>query len=149
MPFDTTREVAGACLCLYAQRAARSLARHFDEVFRPVGLTNGQFSTLNALNRAEPPAIGPVAAFLAMDRTTLTAALKSLERRGLVSIATDPEDRRSRRLSLTADGRKLLARAYPLWRDAHAALESEFGTQATGRLRAGLVRMVDRLGRDG
>jgi DNA-binding MarR family transcriptional regulator len=89
-----------------------------------VGLTSGQFSLLNALNRPEPPAIGPVAQLLAMDRTTLTAALKPLERDGLVAIAVDPADRRNRLLRLTEKGQKVLASAVPIWRDAHAALET-------------------------
>ena len=72
------------CLCLHAQRAARALARRFDEALRPAGLTNGQFSLLMSLNRPEPPTSGSVAALLAMDRTTLTANLKPLERRRLV-----------------------------------------------------------------
>ena len=83
---ETTLEIRDHCLCLHAQRAARALARRFDAAFRPLGLTSGQFSLLNALNRPEPPAMGAVAAVLAMDRTTLTAALKPLERRGLVRV---------------------------------------------------------------
>ena len=69
-----------ACVCM--QRAARALARRFDELFRPLDLTNGQFSLLMSLNRAQSPSIGSVASLLAMDRTTLTAALKPLVRRG-------------------------------------------------------------------
>ena len=42
-----------------------------------------------SLNRPEPPTIGSVAALLAMDRTTLTAALKPLERRKLVKVSVD------------------------------------------------------------
>ena len=76
-----------------------------------------------SLNRAEPPTIRSVAELLAMDRTTLTANLKPLERRGLVQVKTDPADRRSRRLVLTPAGRKLLATAVPIWRDTHAALD--------------------------
>ena len=90
--------VRDACLCLHVQRAARALARRFDEALRPLDLTNGQFSLLMSLNRPEPPSIGSVATLLAMDRTTLTAALKPLERRGLVKVAVDKEDRRSRLL---------------------------------------------------
>ena len=75
------------CLCLHAQRAARALARRFDAGFRPFGITSGQFSLLMALNRPQPAPLGAVAALLAMDRTTLTAALKPLERRGLVVVA--------------------------------------------------------------
>lgn len=96
VPFETTLEVRDTCLCLHVQRAARALARRFDEALRPVGLTNGQFSLLMALNRPGPAAMGPVARLLAMDRTTLTAALKPLERLGLVAIEADPADRRSR-----------------------------------------------------
>ena len=113
------------CLCLHVQRAARALARRFDDALRPFDLTNGQFSLLMSLNRPEPPPMGPVASLLAMDRTTLTAALKPLERRGLVKITKDPADRRSRVLHLTEEGRQLLARAVPVWRTTHDDLERE------------------------
>jgi DNA-binding MarR family transcriptional regulator len=120
--------VRDACLCLHVQRAARALARHFDDVFRPLELTHGQFSLLNSLNRPEPPSIGDVASLLAMDRTTLTAALKPLERRELVKVAADKEDKRSRRIALTASGRALLSKAFPLWKEAHAAVERQISS---------------------
>lgn len=123
LPFETTLLVKDRCLCLHVQRAARALARRFDEELRPFDLTNGQFSLLMSLNRPEPPPMGPVASLLAMDRTTLTAALKPLERRGLVKIATDPTDRRNRILVLTAKGRSLLARALPVWQHTHEEIE--------------------------
>src|SRR5215813_9698867 len=123
LPRSATHQVRDTCLCLHVQRAARALARRFDEVFRPLDLTHGQFSLLMSLNRPEPPSIGRVAAVLAMDRTTLTAALKPLERRRLVKVSVDKDDKRSRRLTITAAGRALLAKAFPLWRDTHAAIE--------------------------
>ena len=102
LPLSATHLVRDNCLCLHVQRAARGLARRFDDVFRPLDLTHGQFSLLMSLNRPEPPTIGSVAALLAMDRTTLTAALKPLERRGLVKVSVDKEDKRSRRLTITS-----------------------------------------------
>jgi DNA-binding MarR family transcriptional regulator len=126
------------CLCLHVQRAARVLARRFDEALRPYGLTNGQFSLLMSLNRPEPPPMGPVASLLAMDRTTLTAALKPLERRGLVQITPDPSDRRSRILKLTAAGRKLLANALPVWKNTHAEVERLIPEGDPEKLRQGL-----------
>jgi DNA-binding MarR family transcriptional regulator len=124
VPFETTHLVRDTCLCLHAQRAARALSRRFDEALRPAGITSGQFSLLNALNRPKPPPIGPVAQLLAMDRTTLTAALKPLERDGLVTISRDLEDRRNRLLGLTDKGRAVLAAAVPIWRDLHAIIEA-------------------------
>jgi DNA-binding MarR family transcriptional regulator len=123
VPFETTLLVRDACLCLHTQRAARSLARRFDQALRPVGLTNGQFSLLMSLNRPEPPSMAPVAALLAMDRTTLTAALKPLQRRGLVEVTADPADKRGRLLRLTPEGHALLRKAVPIWQATHAAVE--------------------------
>jgi DNA-binding MarR family transcriptional regulator len=140
VPYETTLEVRDTCLCLAAQRAARTLARRFDDAFRPLGLTNGQFSLLMALNRPKPPSIAPLAEFLAMDRTTLTAALKPLERRGLIRIMVDPDDRRGRLLSLTAQGRKLLAKAVPIWREHHASLDRQTATAPS--LRDDLVSLA-------
>jgi len=117
--------VKDRCLCLHVQRAARALGRRFDEELRPFDLTNGQFSLLMSLNRPEPPPMGPVASLLAMDRTTLTAALKPLERRGLLRIKSDPKDGRSRILILTDKGRDLLARALPVWLKTHEDIENK------------------------
>ena len=122
----------------HISRAARAVARRFDAALRPLGLTNGQFSLMMSLNRPEPPGLGPVAALLSMDRTTLTAALKPLERRGLVQVAFDDKDRRSRRLALTAEGRMLLARAVPIWRQMHADLDGLLGEENVDRLRRDL-----------
>ncbi|MEE1609997.1 MarR family winged helix-turn-helix transcriptional regulator [Microvirga sp. CF3016] len=136
--FETTHLIRDACLCLHVQRAARTLSRQFDEALRPVGLTSGQFSLLNALNRSVPPSIAPVAQLLAMDRTTLTAALKPLERNGLVAVAKDPDDRRNRLLRLTDKGRKVLTSAVPIWRSLHAAVEAGMSEVAPDDLRGAL-----------
>jgi DNA-binding MarR family transcriptional regulator len=138
VPFETTRLVRDTCLCLHLQRAARALARRFDDALRQAGLTSGQFSLLMSLNRPEPPTLAAVAAVLAMDRTTLTAALKPLRRRGLVTVMVDAEDRRSRRLALTPAGRALLARALPAWRRTHAEIDRELPPPAADRLRRDL-----------
>lgn len=135
---ETTCLVRDTCLCLHLQRAARAVARRFDAAFRNFDLTNGQFSLLMSLNRPEPANIRGVAELLAMDRTTLTAALKPLERRGLVTVTTDPDDRRSRRLALTPAGHKLLASAVPVWLREHAQLDAGFGAEGPERLRAQL-----------
>jgi DNA-binding MarR family transcriptional regulator len=138
VPFETTRFVRDACLCLHLQRAARALARRFDEAFRPLGLTSGQYSMMMSLNRPEPPSIGQVASVLAMDRTTLTAALKPLQRRRLVTVMVDADDRRSRRLKLTPAGLALLARAVPVWRRTHAEIDRLLPRAGADRLRRDL-----------
>jgi DNA-binding MarR family transcriptional regulator len=136
LPFEFTHNVRDTCLCLHAQQVARALARRFDEALRPVELTNGQFSLLISLNRAKAPRIGDVSALLAMDRTTLTANLKPLERRGLVKVTPDETDKRSRLLTLTPAGRALLVAAAPLWKRAHAETERLISADADALRRA-------------
>jgi len=142
VPYQTTLQVRDHCLCLHAQRAARVLARRFDDVLRPLGLTNQQFSLLMSLNRPRPPGIGAVAEVLGMDRTTLTAALKPLERRGLARTVVDPDDRRGRNIVLTSDGEELLARAVPVWRDTHAAVEQAMPDVNADQLRHDLAAIA-------
>ena len=137
-PYETTILVRDSCLCLHVLRAARALARRFDNALRPLGLTNGQFSLMMSLNRPEAPTMGAVASLLAMDRTTLTAALKPLQRRRLVKIATAKDDHRARLLELTPQGRKLLARAVPVWTSTHAAIEARLAAGEPDRLRRNL-----------
>jgi DNA-binding MarR family transcriptional regulator len=143
VPLATTLHVRDHCLCLYVQRAARALARRFDDALRPFGLTNGQFSLLMSLNRPESPGMTAVASLLGIDRTTLTAALKPLERRGLVTIVPGPSDRRGRRLDLTREGRSLLASAVPIWEQTHREVESRLGDGShADRLRSDLRNLT-------
>jgi DNA-binding MarR family transcriptional regulator len=141
--YETTQAVRDACLCLHAQRAARALSRRFDEAFRPLGITSGQFSLLNGLNRPTPATLGQVAELLAMDRTTLTAALKPLERRGLVRSQGDAHDRRARRLALTAAGAELLASAIPIWLETHGSIEQRLAPDQPRQLREGFNKLRD------
>lgn len=141
LPIEVVHEVRDACLCLATQRAARRLARRFDRAFAPLQLTNGQFSLMMALNAPQAPTLGRLADVLAMDRTTLTAALKSLERRGLVETLLDEKDRRARRLFLTDAGSDLLAAALPIWRREHAELDAELSQSEGQKLRKALRKL--------
>jgi DNA-binding MarR family transcriptional regulator len=91
-----------------------------------------------SLNRPDPPTMGAVASLLAMDRTTLTAALKPLERRGLLAVAQDPTDRRVRRLVLTDTGRPLLAKAARIWQSTHDAVDRLLADKGGDGLRESL-----------
>ena len=82
-----------------------------------------------------------VAALLAMDQSTLTAALKPLQRRGLLEIATDPADRRARLIVLTPKGRRLLVRAVPIWESTHLEVENLLHDGDPDRLRRNLLSL--------
>ena len=104
-----------------------------------MGLTNGQFSMMVPLIAPWRPRLGELAEFLALDAATMTAAIKTLEKRGLVALQADEGDARARRPVLTPEGLALLAQAIPLWEQEHAAVQAGApGLQAS---------MIDQLGR--
>ncbi|RUM98614.1 MarR family transcriptional regulator [Pseudaminobacter arsenicus] len=146
LAFETTLLVRDTCMCLHMQRAARALARRFDVALKPAGITSGQFSLLMSLNRPKPPNLGSVAALLAMDRTTLTANLKPLERRGLIVTAPDPTDGRARLLQLTPAGRTVLTGALPIWRRLHAVIETALSDPDRLRSELQLLSIADNQG---
>lgn len=61
--------------------------------------------SIDGLEPAASPSHREIASLLAMDRTTLTANLKPLDRRGLLVVIVDPKDRRGRHVKLNENGR--------------------------------------------
>lgn len=138
-------EILG-CTCKRLRMATRRISQVYDRQLQPLGLTITQYSLLAQLNRHDGIGIGPFAELLVMDPTTLTRNLRPLERQGLVVMAADPRDRRSRTLHLTAKGRTALAKAKPAWTRAQRQIEAAFGHDETARLHTALERLVERLG---
>lgn len=146
LPIETVLQIRDQCLCLAAQRAARKLARRFDRLFAPLGLTNGQFSMLVALSGQWQPRLGELAEFLAMDATTMTAAAKTLEKRGLLQLVADQQDARARRPVLTEAGEALIAKAAPLWCAEHAKLHAELAETHPATDPQALAQILSQLG---
>ncbi len=142
LPIATIHEIRDQCLCLASQRAARRLARRFDRLFAPLGLTNGQFSLMVALSGTWKPRLGELAEFLAMDATTMTAAAKTLEKRGLLTLQPDENDARARRATLTEAGGDLIRQAVPLWRAEHAKVQDRL----VGQDPVALTQILGQLG---
>ena len=152
--FEDVGTISQTCLCANVQRAARAVGRRFDDAFRPLDLTNWQFTLMVALYRPTAPTITVVAHDLATDRTTITANLKPLERRGLVAVSPDAVDRRARRVALTASGVALLQEAYGTWIQAQNTIVSDVALEDMKGLLASLraiaaVKSEDRASVDG
>jgi DNA-binding MarR family transcriptional regulator len=114
-------EVAAGCACRNLRRTARAVTQLYDDTLRPSGLRITQFTLLVAVALSEPVPITRLADALDLDRTTLARDLKPLTERGLLEI-TAGEDKRTRMVRLTVQGREAMARAYPLWQQAQARI---------------------------
>jgi DNA-binding MarR family transcriptional regulator len=121
-------------LCLVLQRSARVISRRLDTAMRPFQLTNEQFSLLVTLGGPKAPSVSALAACLGVDRTTLTASVKRLQRRRLVRSVKNPVDRRTRALSLTDRGVELITRVLPVWNESHREIERMVPSQTLKEL---------------
>ncbi|MBB5696542.1 MarR family winged helix-turn-helix transcriptional regulator [Muricoccus pecuniae] len=121
---DVVGEVEASCVCLHVQRAGRTVGRHYDKAFRPLNLTNWQFSLLAAVGGADGPSVNELALLLGMDRTTMTRNLRVLERRGLLTMRPDDQDGRIRRALLTPEGRDLFLKALERWRTVNETMKA-------------------------
>jgi DNA-binding MarR family transcriptional regulator len=139
MPLPIVPEV---CSCAALRQAARHVTQFYDAALAPSGLGLNQFSMLARLKSVGPMAIQDLARLLIMDRSTLGHLLRPLQRRRLVTLVTDPQDRRSRRVALTAAGQALLAKARPMWADAERRFARTMGENAARELRMTLKRVA-------
>src|SRR5258708_38155018 len=130
------------CICLPLQQAARVIGRLFDEALRPLDLTNWQFSLLMKVAGHGALSIGELAEKLGTDRTTITANLKPLERRGLIEVRRDETDGRTRRVIITKAGARLMKSAYEIWTEANAEAVKKLEGMSVVQLRGGLSALA-------
>ncbi len=134
---DTYKEMGRTCACFNLRRAARLVTQRFDEAFREFGLKATQLSVLIAVHLVPDAPLSELARALGMDRTSLSRNLQVLERRGLIC-GKEGDDKRQRRIGITPEGKSLLKRAYPMWRQVQAEVEEAIGEEKWGPLLSGL-----------
>lgn len=143
-PLDPATLVAMStdCACFNVRKAARALTALYDRALAPTGLRATQGTLLVALARAGDVPVTRLAGILGMDRTTLTRNLEPLRRARLVVIRPGP-DRRVKLAALTEAGRKALAQAIPLWREAQRQVVEGTGSGRWEALRRELGRITE------
>jgi DNA-binding MarR family transcriptional regulator len=132
------------CNASSAKKAARRLSLMYDTVLAPVRLKSSQYGILSELHSrgAALPTVRELAEELVMDRSTLGQNLRPLERDELITLLTDPKDRRSRLIALTKVGVAKLNEAAKYWRIAQDRFEAAFGKQEATDLRSVLLAIA-------
>ncbi|HET7084892.1 MAG TPA: MarR family winged helix-turn-helix transcriptional regulator [Rhizomicrobium sp.] len=115
------------CLCLASRSAARAITSVYEREMRPYGIRGTQFTLLTALMLMGETPIGELAAFLSMDRTTLTRNIALLEAKDWAKTRTGDADARSHVVSVTGAGEKMVRKALPAWRAAQAKVADAIG----------------------
>ncbi len=120
-------------MCANFRRTARALTQMYEEALRPLGLRATQLTILQALSRAGEVSQGQLGEMLAMDSTSLTRTLAIMARKGWIAEQRG-EDRRERRIRLSAAGEAKLRRAMPVWKKVQSRLRGKLGKPKWGSL---------------
>ena len=139
---EACSRVVAECACEGLRRTARAVTQIYEDALAPSGLRATQFPILVGLAAAGPVPVTRLAEALGLDRTTLTRNMRALVDQGLIAIA-DGEDRRTRVVALTDQGRRSLAEALGMWERAQASVEDRFGHRSLQRLHDELSRLTD------
>jgi MarR family transcriptional regulator, lower aerobic nicotinate degradation pathway regulator len=121
-------------------RALRVSSRAAEQ---QVGLSGAQLFVLQCLARRSPCSVNRLASYTATDQSSVSVVVSRLVARGYVKRTTSKTDRRSVELSLTADGRALLATAPEAAQDRLLAALSKLEKSEAARLAALLGKLVD------
>lgn len=129
------------CTHTSLRRAARQLTQIYDDALSPAGLTSAQallVAQIDALGGGpggSGPSLQMLAKRLGIQISALTHALRPLQRDKVVTVTTDPADRRVKRAVLTEAGLQQTRQMYDLWRDINRRIADVLGDGTTEQLR--------------
>lgn len=132
------------CINFIVRRTSRTIARHYDDALRPIGLRTTQFNVLSVLAQMGATSLGDLARVMAMERSALSRNLKPLERQGFIAIKPG-QDKRTRAAQVTTRGLRKLNKALPVWIAAQKELESTIGKSDARRFVDIVARVGNRL----
>ncbi|HYE42306.1 MAG TPA: MarR family transcriptional regulator [Caulobacteraceae bacterium] len=140
-PGAYARSLGAAAIGGRLRRLSERIDREAGRLYAEAGVKFEQrwFGVLNLLHRYGALSVGELAGALGVSHASISQIRDSLQRAGLVSATPDPDDARSRRLTLSVEGVALYASLRPLW-DALDAVAVELDREA-----GGVVALLDRL----
>ena len=137
-------EIVQNCTCFNLRKTTRAVTQLFDEALKPCGLYATQFTLLAAIASRDDVTITKLSKELIMDRTTLTRNLNPLQNNGWVEV-TPGEDKRTRTLSLTRSGIKVLSQAMTHWKKVQNRVVKTLGKSNWEELLDNLSLTVNKL----
>lgn len=135
------------CTCFRMRKLARLMSQRYDQALAPAGINLNQYSILRRTGGQGRP-LGEIARELGMDRSTLSRDLKPLIESNWIE-SVPGLDARQRRLRITDEGRRVIERAQPLWRQAQDRIDQGLGAEGVAALHAQLDRAIAQLQDDG
>jgi len=123
-------------------RLAEAVSRDFARTYRErLGLTRPEWRLLATLGQFGTMTATEVGAHSAMHKTKVSRAVAALEKRGWLARATDTDDRRIERLTLTSRGAATYRDMVPVAKAFEARIDAMLGKQERAALARGLAAL--------
>jgi DNA-binding MarR family transcriptional regulator len=132
--------IARDCIAVRVRLLNRVITNVFDDALRPLGLKVSQLNILVVAAKVGIARPARVCQLLHLDASTLSRNVQRMEAHGWLEVAPDA-DARAQPFRLTAEGRRLLGRAVPAWRQAQAKVAALLGEEAIGLLRKAAAKL--------
>lgn len=127
-------------------RAREAVMERFRPSLRAHDLTDQQWRVLRALFDHGQKDLGELAEMCCLLKPSITRIIRTMETRELLKKQADIKDQRRTIVSITSDGRKLIAQVGPHSQQVYREIEAEFGTEALEELYSKLDALMAKLG---
>ena len=137
------QDTSGVHVWLVLMKAFHALMPHAAESIARTELGDSDFRVLEVLLHKGPLPVNTIGPKVWLTPGSISVAVDRLARKGLVSRNDHPDDRRVRRVELTAKGRTLITRGF---REHAAAMETAISILSKNE-RLTLLRLLKKLGK--
>ena len=132
--------IAHDCIAVRVRLLNRVLTNLYDDALRPLGLKVSQLNILVVAAKLGLARPARVCDLLHLDASTLSRNVERMQAKGWLEVVPD-EDARTQPFRLTSEGRKLVGRAAPAWRQAQRKAAAVLGEKGVGLLREAAAKL--------
>ncbi len=136
----TIDTIAGECIAVRLRMLNRAVTNLYDDALRPLGLKVSQMNILVAAGKLGTARPAEVCDHLHLDVSTLSRNVERMKARGWLEVVAD-EDGRAQPFRLTTQGRRLLEKAAPAWKQAQQQAKEILGEEIVDELGKAIGRM--------
>ena len=117
------------CVCANLRKKTRVVTQLYDKLLQPTGLKVTQYSMLAHIDHQQSVSISRLGEILLLDQTTITRNINLLKQNGYVDLNRDPQDARTKVITLTEKGAEKLNEAAPIWQDIQEKIINDIGLE--------------------
>lgn len=126
--------VAADCIAYRVRLLNRVITGIYDRALLPLGLKVNQANILTMLSLTEQASSADIARVLLMDKSTVSRTVDRMKKNGWISISS-LGDGASQVITVTPQGRELLAKAHTQWEKAQKQATELLGEEGVAAVR--------------